>query len=538
MLGMRVAVSAICFLAAASACASTGSNTPSFAATPEREYPSPQQFAAQRDSARAQQIANQVGPGASIRAEFANVSGMRRVVASFHVDADAYVLVGHLDADGILRIAFPVDPRDDGFVRGNRDYRTPEFFAGFTEEYRFRVQQPGFNQAARPIDSYDGQLGYAFIIASWRPLAFDRFQTDGRWDSFELADDRYLNDPRPAIYELASLLAGPNPEAYTVAFARYTTTNPLYAGSGYYGDFGRGLLDYCLGYSPIGYGYSGFVPQSMFIPISSLDASGYPSAFYSRGRYYFYDDLAGCYRTGYPPGAYPGFYGYRIAGTGPTPPVPATMRGFSPRDRSPGVPTDLGTRTLPVTRLGASDGGNQTPISSTYRQRGLITADDPATTPSRRTPTVDGRSQIESHSRPSIQEMVSRRPEAATGVSGRDQSLGRTSADQAQRAHPATSGSPMGVRGETRGYQAPSGEPRSYSPSQGETHTQAPRVQSSPQVESRPVVRDAPVSRPTPPAEMRAPSPPSSPPPASPPPASSSSSQPPAGSRPPGPPSK
>src|SRR5262249_47477297 len=194
---------------------------------------------------------------------------------------------------------------------------------------------------------------------SWRRLALDRFQTDGRWDSFELADERYLNDPRPAIYELASLLAGPNREAYTVAFAKYTTTSSLYAGygGGGYGAFGQSSLDYCLGYSPIGYGYSAFVPLSMFIPISLYDAFCFPGPSYSRGRSSFSHDLAGCYRSGYPPGVYSGFYGYRVAGTGPTPPVPVTMRGFSPRDRSPGAPGDLGTRTLPVTRLGASEGG-------------------------------------------------------------------------------------------------------------------------------------------------------------------------------------
>ena len=47
-----------------------------------------------------------------------------------------------------------------------------------------------------------------FVIASWRPMHFERFQTGNIWDSFELTDDSYMRDPRPAIYELATLLAG------------------------------------------------------------------------------------------------------------------------------------------------------------------------------------------------------------------------------------------------------------------------------------------------------------------------------------------
>ena len=34
---------------------------------------------------------------------------------------DAYVLVGHIDADGTLRVIFPLDPQDDGLVRGLED---------------------------------------------------------------------------------------------------------------------------------------------------------------------------------------------------------------------------------------------------------------------------------------------------------------------------------------------------------------------------------------------------------------------------------
>jgi hypothetical protein len=532
---MRVAVPSICFFAVAGACATTAPGTSRFATSPEPQHLTPAQFMAQQDSAAAQRIANEAGPGASIRAEYSTVSGMRRVVASFHVDADAYVLVGHIDADGILRVAFPLDPRDDGFVRGNRDYSTPEFFAGFADEYHFRAQQYGFRSAARPIDSYDGGLGYAFIVASWRPLRFDQFQTDGRWDSFELADDKYMNDPRPAIYELASLLAGQNREAYTVAFAKYTTTMALagYGGGSAYA-FGYGDLQYCLGYGPGSFGFSN-VWSSTVTPVGLENAWGYPSAFYSRGQYYFYDDLAGCYRSAYQGGYYAPYYGFgRIASGGPGP-VPATpMRGFKPRDRSPDAPKALGIHTLPLSQLGASDANGHVPTSSSYRQRGLITADEPGTAPAPRKPSsIDAHAQIENHTRPSIQDMVNRHPETPSEKTegwARGQTVGHPAATERPSSTAPESRRPEPSAGTTRTYQTPQNETRSAPPPHVETRTYQP----PPQTETRsapPAPRPAPEIRVP---ESRPASPPPAPPAQSQPPASSSSSNPPAtGSRPP-----
>ena len=35
---------------------------------------------------------------------------------------DGYLLVLHVDPDGHLRVLFPLDPRDDDFIRGGRKY--------------------------------------------------------------------------------------------------------------------------------------------------------------------------------------------------------------------------------------------------------------------------------------------------------------------------------------------------------------------------------------------------------------------------------
>ena len=109
----------------------------------------------ERDSAVAQAIADREGPRVSISTEINALSGSRRVRASFRFEDDAYVLVGHLDPDGVVRNTFPIDPRDDGFVRGQRTYQTAEFFAGFTDQYRYRYTNVARYRGYSP-ESYDG----------------------------------------------------------------------------------------------------------------------------------------------------------------------------------------------------------------------------------------------------------------------------------------------------------------------------------------------------------------------------------------------
>src|SRR5688572_24860643 len=123
---MLVLGSAVGLLVFSSACATTtgGNGTSSFSATPSTKRLSRQEQVVWRDSVYAQAIADIEGPGASIRAEFSNLAGSRRVRARFNLDADAYVVIGHIDASGVLRIAFPTNPAtDDGFVKGNKSYQ-------------------------------------------------------------------------------------------------------------------------------------------------------------------------------------------------------------------------------------------------------------------------------------------------------------------------------------------------------------------------------------------------------------------------------
>ena len=408
---MRVLGSTLGLFALATGCATTAGGPRSTTSSSGLQITrmSRAQQVAWRDSVYAQAIADAEGPGASIRAEFSNLTGSRRVRGVFNLESDAYVIVGHIDAEGVLRIAFPLDPTtDDGFVKANRQYRTHEFFAGFTDQYRWRAQQSFMRPSAiRNSDSYDGGLGYLFIIASWRPMRFDRFSTEGSWDSFELADESYMRDPRPAIYELASLLVGENREAYTVKFARYNNSRTLY-GDGFYSSAFNSFR-YCAGYRPLGFGY---YPIDVGYGLGfgdfgyGMNGISHGYAFSRRGTNYYYDSFGDCYRTGYPGGGYGGYSRY----AGLTPPQrELPKRAFDPEGgRVPFSPRIVATHSVPGQPTNPT--ASAPTVSSSYRMRGLITSDDP--TGGRREPRDENRG-VTGRSRPAIQEMVSRAPSSS-----------------------------------------------------------------------------------------------------------------------------
>jgi hypothetical protein len=386
----------------ASACAAPAGVGSGFGVAPSPDPDVRSLTRAERDSLAAQSIADRDGPRVNISAMLSTASGSRNVIANFHADDDAYVLVGHIDADGILRISFPIGPRDDGFVRGQASYATPEFFAGFTSEYAYRARTSYARYRAPQYDSYDGGFGYVFIIASWRPMHFDRFSTDGAWDSFELADPNYMNDPRPAVYELASLLVGDAREAYTVKFAHYTTTQTIYGGYG--NDYASSAygVGYCPGFAPIGFVSS---PFDIGSPYSLLAAYG--ESFWYRGDYYAYSPAGDCYAS-----RHGGFgLGYAV------PFVPQSKaRAFNLTRRSPLSPKPPPLHLPPiVTAGGGTAGGSQ--VTAEYRQRGLIPTDDPTRGHGRQAnatmsaPTND-------QSRPSIQQMVTRHANGANNGGG------------------------------------------------------------------------------------------------------------------------
>lgn len=516
---VRVFGSTLGALVLASACASsTGNVAGSRYSTSPSPQPVARQSAAVLDSIRAQAIADTQGPGVSIHAEFETVGGSRRARAVFHLDDDAYVVVGHIDPDGIVRIVFPNDPVDDGFAKGQRTYQTAQFFAGFNDQIRDRFSTNRmFRTTSAAQDSYDGGVGYVFIIAAWRPMRFDAFKDGTNWYSYELASADYMRDPRPAIQELASLLAGDAREAYTLKFARYYDTQTTYASNGYGGGYGALGLDYCAGYEPLGFASPFF--GGGFSVFNQFGQYGYN--FSRRGTNYYYDRLGDCYRTGSAYGGYGyGYGGGYIAQTPPGQPVTSRPRTFNiEAHRPPVVPTVTVGHTMPLPESNKPALPEQAVHTSpTYRQRGLVTAEEPSTGPARRTPQIEARTP-EERTRPTLQQMIDRRTDPGNGGAPTPTYRGRVQADP---------GSSASEPRNTYQRPEPSQNPRIEQPAR-----QSPRVEQPARSEPTPRMqapeRSAPPPRAEPPAVRSAPPPsppPSAPPPSSPPPSSSSSGPP------------
>jgi hypothetical protein len=396
------------------------------------------------------------------------------------------VLVGHLGPDGIVRIIFPTDPTDNGLVQGGKTYRLPEISAGYYDMYRWRNANYGlFRGPAARTDSYDGGAGYIFVIAAWRPMRFDRFSDNGQWDSFEVADDAYLRDPRPAIYELATLLTGENREAYTVKFASYFSTTSLY--SSYFRNSAFAST-FCMGDEPLGYSFYGPTDPWGNAVFSPRVQSGY---FYSGGlRYaYRYDSTQGCYRSYMVP-----IQTYATGGV----PVPR----FVPKDTSSAGSDSSGNappRVVPVERPRIRENPIQrtdaTPVSDEpeYRRRGLVAQDATDRAARHDRPSVSG-----TGFKPPIQEMLNRRREMSE----------RNSTD-AEAYRPAT---PRTRQGGAREYTPPNNdnprlrsEPtvRQSEPSSSGARPEPPRAEPV-RVEVRPPEPARPVERPAP-AESRPP---------------------------------
>src|SRR2546426_8652116 len=114
---------------------------------------------------------------------FASGQGAR---VFFRTEVDAYVTVLRVDTDGRVRVLFPLEPWEDNFARGGREYEV----------------QGGYERDAFSIDDYPG-VGYIFAVAATDPFVYDAFETGDHWDYRAIADGRVHGDPYVALTDLA-----------------------------------------------------------------------------------------------------------------------------------------------------------------------------------------------------------------------------------------------------------------------------------------------------------------------------------------------
>ncbi len=306
-----------------------------------------------------------------------NIERRDRLRVYVRTETDGYLVVLHTDPEGRVRVLFPLDPADDHFVRGDREYE----IRGRGDRHAFTVYQ----SAGR---------GAIYAAFSPDPFVFDPLMLGDHWD-YTLPEWISSDDAEADLTSFVTRLAvmgrfDYDVYEYDVGYdVAYTDS---YQPSLYYHDpYYRSGFNLYLGFGPFSYfGYSGYYDPYYF---------GYRHHY--RGAYTYYDPFY------YDPFYYdPFFYGYGSRFVYWSAPHRASPRGVfvaggsrsigsrryafksngdrwgirpevvRPRRRSVATTSGIATRTGPATRRSAS--------TTTTRR-----ATPAARTPTRRSAAVD-----------------------------------------------------------------------------------------------------------------------------------------------------
>jgi hypothetical protein len=235
-----------------------------------------------------------------------------RAKVQVRTEEDGYLIVLHSDPDGHLRVLFPLDPRDDNFVRGGRKY-----------EIRGRGGRESFD-----VDVSSGR-GMVYAAVSRDPFRFDDYVLSDHWDYRKLAPQRLPREPESELTELVRQLAqgsfdydvltydiGDRPGYASNSYTYYDNYyDPYYSNSFYdpwcYGYYGCGRygssfrISLFFGsrypryyYRPYGYAYDPFYDPFFYDPFYYRPVYVYPVRPYYRSpfrysaynRYYYYNN--------------------------------------------------------------------------------------------------------------------------------------------------------------------------------------------------------------------------------------------------------
>lgn len=165
-----------------------------------------------------------------------------RVRVHLRAAEDGYVIVLRADAQGRVRVLYPLDPTDDAFVRG-----------GKTIEIKSRGDREAF--------SVDDASGTGTVLAAWSatPFAVDSYAVNGHWDYRVLAGRRVANDPEAGLLDLVNAMASGNHFEYDVATYSVNAEPRVAYRTRYYDPYYDPFYDpffaSCWGCGPFGYGY-------------------------------------------------------------------------------------------------------------------------------------------------------------------------------------------------------------------------------------------------------------------------------------------
>lgn len=131
---------------------------------------------------------------------------------------DGYVIVLRADADGRVRVLYPLDPTDDDFIRG-----------GKTFEVRGRGDRDAFE-----VDEHTGS-GTVVAAVSPQPFHFDAYVRGDHWDYRVFGQRSVSDDPEAGLLDIVGAMSGTN--HYDFDVTQYSVVDQSYAPtSAIYGD--------------------------------------------------------------------------------------------------------------------------------------------------------------------------------------------------------------------------------------------------------------------------------------------------------------
>jgi hypothetical protein len=280
---------------------------------------------------------------------------------------DGYVVVLRADADGHVRILFPLDPSDDAFTRGDRE---------------FEVRSRGDHEAFTADDD-----GTGMVLAAWSaiPFTYDGLVRGDHWDYRALSAQQSGDDKEAALVEMVQGMAGSGHFDYDVATYAVHAVNayrngpyfdpwfgPTYGGWGVSIGFGYpGAFCGTYYWSSWGCGpyYGPFYPSFVYAPYWYRPYAYRPYGYRSYGHQAFGYTPYRSRSAGFVGVAVGGFHQQPVRGpytfsntgswTGARPRGRVPTEGYGVATTSRGlVPVHTGSRVAPPASRGFRDGGS------------------------------------------------------------------------------------------------------------------------------------------------------------------------------------
>jgi len=147
-------------------------------------------------------------------------------------EQDGYLVVLHADAEGRVRVLFPLDPSDDDFVRGGKKL-----------EVRDRADRDAFQ--------IEGNEGSGTVLVAVAPDAYDfsAFTRNDHWDFRALGGPSATvkDDPLARLLDIVRQLSGDSTGRFEYDYATYVVNSRDIASRYGYGS-GYGFYPYHFGY--------------------------------------------------------------------------------------------------------------------------------------------------------------------------------------------------------------------------------------------------------------------------------------------------